>query len=695
MPPVLLAGAVVGGGLLAKKIADNSHKPNTGARVGNFQNTPGYDANRFEYGGHPGAGDATAARYAGEAGKANTTAGQFLEQQGQDRGLGLQARGSQNDALGLMINRARGGNLVSDRMAGAARTDLGARMHSAAASAQGPAALATAQQDAMAAEAQGLGQINQQATTAGIQEQQGAEQAAFGAASGMREGDAAARGQSIAGANAMGGLGVQYGQLENQVQATRGQINTGQQQLVEGSKQSMDKLNVGIEQAGRQRDTEGMKMATGAAVGLAQTGMAASDPLAKSGVQTLGMSDSTISGPHGDTAPMSRSAPSKSARGAGRPAGQADLGVMARLPESVDIGVITGVPGAQPASDPQAKREAYLLGRGHGMEQVTTGQSVPFAYGGPVREGEDVSQRPGVDEATRQRSMQSFTRHDPKAERENEIDLSAARDMRADARKIAPYSSGPAAILAGGASFNTALSKARDTSYKPPMSRAQATSEAARHSRNADESDREASRMMATGALLPPAFMSSAEEGSRALYEDYQARKIRDENLTGPTPVPREARTTGARGLEIQTRPESTSSAQLRPPPVEADYSPYVKPASDPRAKVLGGVHDNEVSETLDATPAVSYKYKDPSYEPEAQRPGERQAGFLTTDLKKTPLGAAVVEERPDGLEGYNEHRLNGLQHAEIRNLHERLRDLETLAASLKGGGGHGRRQTP
>ncbi len=41
-------------------------------------------------------------------------------------------------------------------------------------------------------------------------------------------------------------------------------------------------------------------------------------------------------------------------------------------------------------SDPSAKREAYLLGRAHQMEHASTGQPVPFAYGGPPKEGEKI-----------------------------------------------------------------------------------------------------------------------------------------------------------------------------------------------------------------------------------------------------------------------------------------------------------------
>lgn len=145
----------------------------------------------------------------------------------------------------------------------------------------------------------------------------------------------------------------------------------------------------------------------------------------------------------------------------------------------------------------------------------------------------------------------------------------------------------------------------------------------------------------------------------------------------------------------IPPQPAPMNAMAPRPP-----MGPQARPTpnvSDPRGKVLGGVHDDEVADTLDATPAVSYKYKSEYFEPNAQRPGERQAGFLTSDLKKTPLGAAVVEKRPDGFEGYNEHRMIGLEFAGLRNVHERLRDLEAIiaekhrGAKAKGGSDDGR----
>ncbi len=219
-----------------------------------FSEKSSYDPNKFEYGGRPGGADEAAGRFQqGEAGYMRN-AGDLMSQAHEDRTLGLQARGQQQQAANLMINRAQGRDLVSDRMAQGARNDLTSRLQSSVASARGPAGLANAQSDAMAAGAQGLGQINQNATTAGMQEQAAAEGAAFGAASGMRGGDEASRQAGLGGSAQQGGLGVQYGGLHNQVRANQLQGGVAQQQTLSQSETARDQMNNAAAQASKGRD---------------------------------------------------------------------------------------------------------------------------------------------------------------------------------------------------------------------------------------------------------------------------------------------------------------------------------------------------------------------------------------------------------------------------------------------------------
>jgi hypothetical protein len=170
---------------------------------------------------------------------------------------------------------------------------------------------------------------------------------------------------------------------------------------------------------------------------------------------------------------------------------------------------------------------------------------------------------------------------------------------------------------------------------------------------------------------LPAPIQHVADYGG-SLYDRAQAGVSRAADYVG-----------GALGFETQAQKER--EAQMAEMDEHMRNLKAAQAASDPRAKQLGGVHDNEVAEFLDETPAVAYRYNDSSFEPNAQRPGERQVGFLTSDLKKTPMGAAIVEKRPDGYEGYNQHRMIGAMFAGERNLHERLRDLEAIIAEHTG----------
>ena len=631
MPPAVLAGAAIVGGVKAVVDANKAAKerdrkggPPPGT-TRTFQDPTltdtGYDPNKLEYGGRAGQADADAGWWRERQRENSFKADNLYNQANDDRNLSLQARGGQVQAANLMLDRAQGKNLVSDRMAGTARRDLTSRMRSGAASAMGPAALANAQSDALAAEAQGLGQINDAATTQAIQEKTAAEQAAFGAQTGIREGDLGSRNAGLQSGLGFGNLGAQYGQLENQVRANQNQVNLGGQQLLERSKSGSDALNVDVYNKAKQRDTEGLKMGLGVVTSLAQIGAGAagnpSDPLAKSGIQTLG-DDYAATDQPGDVNP--------------------DL-----------------APGA---STPAQKRSA-------------TGQQKPLDLSWTTMSPVDATPRP---------------------------DLSLPGGLRQDVANI-PITSDP---------------KAKQEAFE--LGRATQAVETSRATVDAEKIP--AAAQYGMGLLMPsmliPAALSAgklgADEGKRRKEEQTLAIEQRKEGRHEPE-------VTRARGLEISTKPPEMQSRDIglssddmfvRPGafgvPQTAAGRAYVdgryptlaslqdEPrASDPRAKKLGGVHDNEVSETLDATPAVTYRYRDSYFEPDAERPGERQAGFLTTDLEKTDLGRAVVERRPDGYDGYNPHRMIGLQHAEIRNLHERLRELEARDATSKAARRRGR----
>jgi hypothetical protein len=156
-----------------------------------------YDAS-FQYGGWAGGAHEAATRYADKAAKAQLREGETIDYTNADwnRQIGLQAREAQRGMAGLMEARARGqvpsiAQMQADRQMGMAA----AEQSSAAASARGPAGLALAQQGAAANTAAMQSNISNQAQINAATERLQAEQAAFGAYGGMRQGDLAGQAQ--------------------------------------------------------------------------------------------------------------------------------------------------------------------------------------------------------------------------------------------------------------------------------------------------------------------------------------------------------------------------------------------------------------------------------------------------------------------------------------------------------------------
>lgn len=368
MPPAAIvagAAAAIGIGGAATAAATGAGKSRYTAQTFNQSNQ--YDPSAYQYGGTPGGADNAAntaggnmnnflnvagadqAAAAGQIGnqwndrntangvQATTAAdrGLAINQQGvaaQDRGvagqsrnLSLQSRGAQGQILGMQLQRAAGHNLIANQQADIARRNLASSIASQKASARGPAALANAGSDAMAAQAQGLAGINQQTTAAAQQEQQANEAAASQTATGMRTGDLALnsqdqgqqgqdisllgqqigqqntdiaqQGQDIAqqgqdvnainaynnAANAAGNTALGFGNLQNNIRTEQGTLashGADQSQLSFAQKQAIDS---GTAANNAQQDMNYIKMATGAVSGGAQGAAAAMPAAAPSG----------------------------------------------------------------------------------------------------------------------------------------------------------------------------------------------------------------------------------------------------------------------------------------------------------------------------------------------------------------------------------------------------------------------------
>lgn len=156
------------------------------------------DAMNYMYGGAGGA-DAAANRYRNTAEQAQNRQGVNVNysQANLDRAHGMQARRQQAGMADLMARRARGevpsiAQMQADRQMG----QMTAAQASAGASARGAAGLALAQQGAANNTANAQSAISNQAQINAAQERMQAENAAFGAYSGMRGGDLASQQQA-------------------------------------------------------------------------------------------------------------------------------------------------------------------------------------------------------------------------------------------------------------------------------------------------------------------------------------------------------------------------------------------------------------------------------------------------------------------------------------------------------------------
>ena len=744
MPPAAAAGALAGGGA-ALGIGAGALGYATGAGKSKFTPkgygaSPDYDPNRFEYGGRPGGADEAANRY-GARGRyyEDTTAGMLGDAYGHRANAGV-ARGQQDALAKMMEERAAGRNLVSTQIANRNRNRAAKDIASKTASARGVAGLAMANQTGADATSAAAGDITEQELIASMEEQKQAEGTAFGARTGMRQQDVDTSGQLLGAGAAYGNLGLGYAGAEQGVRKTQADLNAEQQREMSGSYGQGQAIEAGIQDKNAGQDLEYIKMGLGGASGGAQAGSQAyaagqppaggkpptSDPKAKTQVKKLGeggsfrqamsRADEEIVDPKErvlrDPVAFERDTPAMQ-RNVGQQYREAEAARMKR--EADDI--INSMSGSLASSPSVAAPEegappewlAQYMVRQEGEEAL------------PTIEIDDEPRIAMSDPLSKFNFMSTGGAGSGPAASSIEV-LGAGGGMDVNASLAAHGNIGTQ--FAG----NPGMGPISDPSAKygmAPMSDPKAKAEAfqlgVQHGReqydteiragaadvaaktrqttmNAGNSDAMRARERIPSSSRPeserraPEFQRGDPEKEKQLQSLKMERGV-DETKYLPAYYsgdPEDLRSV----MTPRASPTPTASTQQgiipRGRPIQlADYAPKTEgelrgypPMSDPRAKALGGVHDNEVAETLDETPGYTYKFKDPGFEPDAQRPGEQRPGFLTTDLKKTPLGASVVEERPDGFEGYNQHRLDGLQHVEIRNLHERLRELEAMIAT-------------
>lgn len=320
----LLASPTIRGGLsdAASSIGSNLPGKNT-TRAPTFGETPQYDPHKFEYGGRPSGASDDAFRYrsateqaqgrqAPQADFSNARpdynyAAQWGNHVGADRT-------AQAQAAGLMMNRAQGltpslAQMQADRQMQQAT----AAQASMAASARGPAGLALAQQNAANNLAGAQGAISNQAQINAANERMLAEQSAFGAYSGIRQGDTGMVNDEAQRAQYGATLASDQQRFNAQQRLQQGQFNDAyglgmtnaergvrsdelmggvqQQRTLAGSLDTQQQLLDRQGQANADREFDYLKMGLGAIEGKASAGAtpkAAGGPVRAGGLYLVG-----------------------------------------------------------------------------------------------------------------------------------------------------------------------------------------------------------------------------------------------------------------------------------------------------------------------------------------------------------------------------------------------------------------------
>lgn len=372
----------------------------------NYGDTKFYNPNAFNYGGQ-GAG------YAEQQAQNYGLMGR--QAQGRE-GVGLntmqsdQSRAGMNQAAGLMMGRATGATpSIATQQAARDMQAANAAQSSFAASARGPAAMALAQQNAAGNTANAQSAISGQAQINAANERMQAEQAAFGAYGGMRGMDQqqAMQQAQLMDAQRSRNDAFQMGMTQNEMAVRNAQMQgqMAQQGLLAGSHQQGQMIGAGVQ--GQNAQTNGQMFNTVLGLGVGAASMA-SDARAKQGAYPVGggglmLSDVTskiglaqLGGPNQVNAPVS--GPSMASANQLAPGG--GMNVMGSLKANSDFATQfqrnpTGgmMGGGLMLSDDRTKlrdheRQAYLLGRAHGMEG-----NQDFAYGGAPRQGEEIVDR--------------------------------------------------------------------------------------------------------------------------------------------------------------------------------------------------------------------------------------------------------------------------------------------------------------
>lgn len=685
------------------------------------------DRSAFNYGGDPAAAGRESGALAADADAAQRRQGEQINLQNpnEDRNNTLASRGKQLGIADMMARRASGqtpsiAGMVGDRDMGR----VAAEGSSAAASARGPAAMALAQQGAAANTAAGQSAISNSTQINSANERLQAEQAASGAYTNLRSGDAAQQGQDFSQSAAQAQLNAQQ-RAQNDAYAT----NTRQQGIgIQSTQLGADMNRDAAEQAGH-FNAVGVQQAKDAANDANVLGYVSAGAQAAASVAPLVASDERTKVPvtwgGGEAAPAD--APATWGSGAGTN-----------------------------AVDSYRSAAARALSENAAREASTAATSPRGVSGGPMAvdmnpgkrwDSEDLGliqakQRNGVDLTDKEESSKASLQHragqDKLADATKKDGSATAKDAPPKptlGEQVGSASSGALSGI-GKALGNMSANKRGQELFRPQAAQTYAMPSG-------------------TGPMVPMVTTSDDhakvaaawDEGHAAAVADVQklahmspqdlkahdqplAQAVRgvkadawDEGHKGPPPglmAQRAARPSAesppASAPKVQPaaaeRPAAMSRVEREDkvqPGVRAAFNQAVfgRPSSEPitdadmamsdeRTKVREDVGTlgkemphNEMAEAARSMRAVPYAYKEQFAGQEGQAPGEVNVGPVAQEMQKSKVAATAVKTEPNGMRGIDIPKytkvLGGIAADQQEQLDDQKRQISMMAKRLGG----------
>jgi hypothetical protein len=196
----------------------------------------------------------------------------------------------------------------------------------------------------------------------------------------------------------------------------------------------------------------------------------------------------------------------------------------------------------------------------------------------------------------------------------------------------------------------------------------------------------------AAGLVVPSNEFSEARHG--LAFQGGAPMRVQPTTAAG-VPLPSLAQAVyPGRGPEAQVRPSPAPDWDApvhlgtpEAPPSGAEMHPSLAAAADPRVAAVTSDErmktntsqdgrGNALDETFRGMPAYQFAYKDGT---PGEIPGIPRAGIMAQDAERTPFGAALVQDGPDGIKRIDSNAATSLTLAASSDHNARIRKLEEI----------------